>query len=77
MALGTPVVSTDCKSGPKEILGNSGYGTLVPTENPEALAAAIEKTLSLPRQTIDQNKLKRYTSDEATNNYLRVAGFSI
>jgi glycosyltransferase involved in cell wall biosynthesis len=77
MALGTPVVSTDCKSGPKEILGNSGYGTLVPTENPEALAAAIEKTLGSPRPVIDQNKLKRYTSDEATNNYLRVAGFTI
>jgi glycosyltransferase involved in cell wall biosynthesis len=77
MALGTPVVSTDCKSGPKEILGSSGYGTLVPTQNPEALAAAIEKTLNSPRQTIDQNKLKRYTSEEATNNYLRTAGFKI
>jgi glycosyltransferase involved in cell wall biosynthesis len=77
IALGTPVVSTDCKSGPRGILGSSGYGTLVPTENPEALAAAIEKTLSLPGQTIDQNKLKRYTSDEATNHYLRVAGFKV
>jgi glycosyltransferase involved in cell wall biosynthesis len=77
MALGTPVVSTDCKSGPKEILGSSGYGTLVPTQNPEALAAAIEKTLNSPKQTIDQNKLKRYTSEEATNNYLRTAGFKI
>jgi glycosyltransferase involved in cell wall biosynthesis len=77
MALGTPVVSTDCKSGPKEILGNSGYGTLVPTKNPEALAVAIEKTLNAPRPVIDQNKLKRYTSDEATDNYLRAAGFKI
>jgi glycosyltransferase involved in cell wall biosynthesis len=77
MALGTPVVSTDCKSGPKEILGSSGYGMLVPTENPEALAAAIEKTLNSPRQTIDHSKLKRYTSDEATNNYLRAAGFQL
>jgi glycosyltransferase involved in cell wall biosynthesis len=77
MALGTPVVSTDCKSGPKEILGNSGYGTLVLTENPEALAAAIEKTLNSPRQSIDRSKLQRYTSDEATNNYLRVAGFRV
>jgi glycosyltransferase involved in cell wall biosynthesis len=77
VALGTPVVSTDCKSGPKEILGGSGYGTLVPTQNPEALAVAIEKTLNSPRQTIDQNKLKRYTSEEATNNYLRTAGFKV
>ncbi len=77
MALGTPVVSTDCKSGPKEILGNSGYGTLVPTENSEALATAIEKTINSPKQIIDQNKLKRYTSDEASNHYLRVAGFNV
>jgi glycosyltransferase involved in cell wall biosynthesis len=77
MALGTPVVSTDCKSGPKEILGASGYGTLVPTQNPEALADAIEKTLNSPKQTIDPNKLRRYTSDEATNHYLRTAGFKI
>jgi glycosyltransferase involved in cell wall biosynthesis len=77
VALGTPVVSTDCKSGPKEILSNSGYGTLVPIQNPEALAIATEKTLNSPRQMIDQNTLKRYTSEEATNNYLRVAGFKV
>jgi glycosyltransferase involved in cell wall biosynthesis len=48
MACGCPVVSTDCKSGPSEILGNGEFGMLVPVRNPQAMAEAILKTLDLP-----------------------------
>jgi glycosyltransferase involved in cell wall biosynthesis len=48
LALGTPVVATDCQSGPAEILDNGRYGILVPTEDAEALAKAL--------RTIIQNK---------------------
>ena len=41
MALGTPVVSTDCPNGPREILEGGKWGTLVPRGNPEELAKAI------------------------------------
>lgn len=41
MACGTPVIATDCKSGPKEIIGDDEYGMLVPIQNSEALAKAI------------------------------------
>lgn len=41
-----PVVSTDCKSGPAEIIGNNKYGILVPTENPRLLANKIEELLN-------------------------------
>jgi glycosyltransferase involved in cell wall biosynthesis len=49
LACGCPVVSTDCPSGPSEILDNGRYGALVPVGNPPALAAAILETLSQPR----------------------------
>ena len=42
---GLPVVSTDCKSGPSEILKAGKYGKLVPIENPKKLAIAIHQSL--------------------------------
>lgn len=41
MAMGTQVVSTDCKSGPREILQEGRIGGLVPVGDPRALAEAI------------------------------------
>lgn len=41
LACETKVVSTDCKSGPKEILGENEYGFLVKENSPELLADAI------------------------------------
>jgi len=45
IALGVPVVSTDCTHGPKEILTDELAKYLVPTNNPEALTKAIESVL--------------------------------
>ena len=46
MACGTPVISTDCPSGPKEILENGKWGRLVPLRNTEALSHAMLQTLN-------------------------------
>jgi glycosyltransferase involved in cell wall biosynthesis len=50
MACGTPVVSTDCPSGPREILcaGEAALGPLVPVGDSAGLAQAILSTLSEP-----------------------------
>ena len=43
LSYGCKVVSTDCPSGPSEILCSGTYGILVPPENPAALADAIRE----------------------------------
>ena len=46
MALGLPVVSTNCESGPSEILADGRYGRLVPVGDVEAMADGIERALA-------------------------------
>ncbi|PSR53989.1 glycosyl transferase [Adhaeribacter arboris] len=46
LGVGTPVVSTNCPSGPSEILEDGKYGKLVPTEDPVALAKGIMESLN-------------------------------
>jgi len=46
MAVGTPVVSTDCPHGPSEILSNGEYGELVDVGDTEAMADSIHGVLS-------------------------------
>ncbi|RFA37469.1 glycosyltransferase [Alkalilimnicola ehrlichii] len=48
LALGTPVVSTNCRSGPSEILQDGKIAPLVPVDDAEALADAIGQTLDSP-----------------------------
>ncbi|NNT72788.1 glycosyltransferase [Flavobacterium sp. IMCC34852] len=43
LAVGTPVISVDCETGPKEIIQNNFNGLLVENHNEQALAEAIKK----------------------------------
>lgn len=45
---GLRVVSTDCRDGPREILDDGRFGTLVPIRDPEALARAMDEALDQP-----------------------------
>jgi len=48
LACGTPVVSTDCPSGPRELLAGTGGGVLVPVGDADALRLAIQRSLDYP-----------------------------
>jgi glycosyltransferase involved in cell wall biosynthesis len=60
LACGTPVVSTNCPSGPAEILENGRFGRLVPVGDAEALASAMGAALN---EQVDRDALKRRAAD--------------
>lgn len=59
---GVPVVSTDCRSGPAEILEHGRYGRLVPVGNAQALALAMQASL---HEQHDHAALRRRAHDFA------------
>jgi glycosyltransferase involved in cell wall biosynthesis len=74
LALGVPVVSTDCESGPREILAGGKYGTLVPIQDSEAMAKAIEHALESSHSRVGPEVLKSYTHEVAIQAYLNLVG---
>ena len=48
MMCGCTPVSTDCPTGPREVLQDGKYGYLVPMRDPVAMAAGIEQALDRP-----------------------------
>ena len=74
MYFGLKIVSTDCRSGPSEILENGRYGSLVPIGDSQAFAAALIRAIKEPAET--QNLKKRaadFSIAKATSAYERLA----
>ena len=72
MACGTHLVSTDCESGPSEILENGKYGILTPNDSVEGLAEGIIKQLTCPYpEKADLIKAsKRFEVSEIAKKYI-------
>lgn len=71
MAVGTAVVSTDCPTGPAEILADGEYGRLVDVGNAPQMAQAIADVLRSPSSP---DRLKRrareFSADQVAEQYL-------
>jgi glycosyltransferase involved in cell wall biosynthesis len=73
MACGVPVVSTNCPSGPAEILANEKYGRLVPVGDIEKLAKAIEEALQASHDTDALiSRSAEFSPSIAVQSYLKV-----
>jgi glycosyltransferase involved in cell wall biosynthesis len=71
LACGCPIVSTDCPSGPREILDGASFGELVRVGDDMALAEAILRALASPA---DRSRLRAraqsFSVDAAVEGYL-------
>lgn len=77
MACGTPVVSTNCPSGPSEILDGGRYGPLVPVGDAPALARAIQLIMDNPTKAdLLKARAKEFSLDAAAEAYMRVLGLT-
>ena len=73
MACGTPVVATDCRSGPAEILAGGRYGRLVAVGEPDALARAILETLDKPLSSeILRQRVSDFSLERSVDAYLEI-----
>ncbi|MCF7990189.1 MAG: glycosyltransferase [Thiohalocapsa sp.] len=77
LACGTPVVSTDCPSGPAEILDGSRHQRLVPVGDSDALAAAMADALSVrPDREALRRGAERFSTEASARAYLAALGLS-
>lgn len=72
MACGCPVVSTNCPSGPDEILDGGKYGALVPVDDAEAMAQAILRVLEGERKLAPDDWLEQFRLQPVAEQYLKV-----
>jgi glycosyltransferase involved in cell wall biosynthesis len=78
MAVGVPVVSTDCPSGPSWILGEGEHGLLVPVGDADALGDALLQMLgdAALRERLGRWGIERaaeFSTPEIASRYLAVA----
>jgi len=74
MACGTPVVATDCRTGPREILEGGRWGRLVAVDDVEGLANAMASTLAEKVRPDVQQRATHFSEEASVQQYLRALG---
>ena len=74
LSLDVPVVSTDCPSGPREILHGGQVGRLVPVGDAGAFAGAMGASLAGPRIPLPPEILRPYMLDYVVDRYCQLIG---
>jgi glycosyltransferase involved in cell wall biosynthesis len=78
MALGTPVVSTDCPSGPRELLDRGRIAPLVPVGDWQALSEAMRLVLDNPPDTaLLRDSVAQYNARQSAMRYLEIMGIEL
>ncbi len=72
LAVGTPIVASDCPGSPREVLDDGRLGTLVPVGQPRALSEAMASELDRPSATREARKerARRYEPEKIAEQYL-------
>ena len=75
LAVGVPVISTDCPSGPQEILQGGRWGRIAPVGDAAALAAAIADTVRAgPDAVAPPNAVEAYDPELIASRYEELLG---
>lgn len=61
MALGLPCISTDCQTGPSDLIENGTTGLLVPARDEESFLEALEKMIKDVESSIEMGRKARET----------------
>ena len=72
MSLGIPVVSTDCPSGPREILSDGRYGRLVAVDDVQALARGISAALNGEVAPPPQESWRPFDMETVIDQYVQI-----
>ncbi len=77
MMCGCTPVSTDCPTGPSEVLQNGKYGYLVPMNDPVAMSRGIKKALDnpIPKTLLDEAVVP-FSEDAVIKRHFELLGFN-
>ncbi len=69
------IISTDCPTGPNELLDNGRWGTLIPVGDVEALSSALVRMLAKPKPVDPQfGELSRFDQEQSVSRYKQAGG---